>query len=245
MKKLLFVFAFIIAGNYASAQQNRVVLTLNDFSRWRYEQIFDDTENHLNITGLVLLPSVGYYRLIGKDWGIGAEIGYRPYSYTASSTFLRSSTQYADDNVKTTYHSFFISPAVFEQYAWRKYRFVATMSLPIEFTTNFRTTETISYKDKVTNEEVFHGYGTQAYADRLKAGVFASLSVQRKIAGALYFGAQLGFGINGETVFGDDHYEITQTESGVTTQTHHASQNPGYGVFGFTTRETISLNYYF
>ena len=244
MKKSTLLIILIILSLTSNAQKNWVSVRLHDLQI--HHITTTDPTYDLSNKSWLLLPAVGYYRLIGDTWGVGCEAGYAlsKTDYDNTITFLPS------NNITIEYYGsrtkqYYFCPSLFEMFAWKRYRFTTSLALPVTYATDI----TLEQRRDETYRADLSTYGRNnvvtAYPDQLSIGIFCNLGVQRKLFKGLYCGPQIGIGLFYNTSDGDQQQTITvsdqkeiKTVTIVTTHTQNTDMK-------FDIRQAFSISYNF
>lgn len=190
--KLLIALALLSTGFAAEAQSNRVSIGINALSLRDMSNYQNDGRSKFLEKSISILPSIGYYHTFRNGLGLGLELGYSSQQET-NRTIVSSPQLNSEERIELSYREYYVCPTILEtiDLAKSRYKFIASLSVPISYI------PTISSGTYFTN----YGPGTprnmtiiQPDGSMMKLGLFLNAGLQRKIAGGLYAGVQLGAG---------------------------------------------------
>lgn len=248
MKAAILSIALLSVTATSFAQKSWVSLGISELSVSKGEQSthYPGGISNGNSKTVNMIPVIGYNRFIGKNWGAGLEAGYRTNRLTNNSTGRDSvMAMNASGSTEIKSRSFYICPSLFENYEWKKFRGIASLSIPIEFLTDQQYSSKSVNDFESTSAADDERTSIMERPDKLIYGVFANLGVQRKIAGGLYFGPQLGFGFHCESSNGDIIQTNTYKTQGMPEQTDKSTTSIKDFSTGFSFRPGIAVAYYF
>ncbi len=241
MKCLYFLLSLIfVASRISYAQTSSIALTLNHWSLRNFRVAIDDTAQQTEVKGTNVLPSVGYYRILGKRWGIGLEVGYANQNYRSEESHAYS-TDILNVRYSRSYREYFFSPLIFERTELRKYILTGSICLPITIYANWEDKTYNESRSQPSHELLYWDTRKENYPNVLLIGVYVGISIQRKIFKGLYGGPQIGFGLIQNTTRGtyrNDYYDSDNSQRLSTKEIDQVSSQ-------FAIRSSFSLSYYF
>lgn len=240
----------MLASFAATAQMNRVSIGLNTFTA--YSQIGEYPDGMPMTTStnenkrMLLLPTLGYYRMLDKTVGIGLEFGYGKENFSSENVQTTSAYRYVNQST-TRFSSYHLCPSVFEMFssANGKYRYITSVSVPVSITPEQTATGKTYRTDAGTGLTTVITDATNAPTTKLGLGLFLSGSIQRRLVGNLFLGAQLGIGAN---------YNITNVDGdglvismpGTPDERRSETYNKNVSKqTNFAVEPAVSLNYFF
>jgi opacity protein-like surface antigen len=251
--KPIVIGALLLCSTSASAQSNRLSLGLNVFGQSNYEthssttSQFGSAKSDLKTTTFLLVPSIGYYRMIGKTVGVGLELGYGQNRSTSSRVETYSNEQVSTQRSEADYKLYYICPSLFEMFSSQngKYRFITSAAIPVSYSPKTSSMQEQLQYNPVTAIITTQSRIISAPDTRLEIGIFVNGSVQRRIAGNLFFGPQLGVGVNNSRIKTDGNVVYLQRPGSSTERRSETPVNNLSSSFNFQIRPTLSLNYFF
>ncbi len=220
---LLLVLLVIFAS--AQGQANRISLIINSFNYQTEHASSQDTLQTEKETNLSVLPSIGYYRTLKSNTGIGCEIGFMHSTTksTITSKTLDNSYNEIQDRI-SPYNIFYICPTLFQNYYFSNFQFVTSLIFPIEYVTKheFEFTRDI---DILTNGTNIIDYSKTIEPNNIKFGVYCNFNLNMNIYRKVYLGAQTAIGIDTDMRFGQRTNYKSVTENGVVTTEETAITN--------------------
>jgi hypothetical protein len=240
MKIALFFIAALALCSVASAQNNWVSVTINTLSRATSSTSNNDYDE--TTKSLHLLPSIGYYRLLNEQMGIGCDFGYAHYTEHSTHVgyFAGAPGDELIENIDQTYNEYFICPSVFEIFPSDNYLFTASLGFPVSYI----PVQNYTYRREQTGPNSVED-GSLPGMMQLTLGAFLNGGVQRRLFGGLYFGPQLGVGVYHRIAKGDEDQTAVVSNNNVVTQTRERMQSQHQTSTWIDVRPVISVTYRF
>jgi hypothetical protein len=244
MKSVILLSAFAAISVQGFAQKQWVSVGLNGFGGSKSETE-SQTGGKAKSTSLNVFPTVGYNRFIGKDWGLGLKLGYKSFTNKSDDFYQTLTGEGYRSNYNQSEKTYVAIPSLFQNYAWKKFRGIASLSIPIELRTDitFESTNTSTTTTPIPASSEIREIRTMP--DQFSIGVFANLAVQRQIVGGLYAGPEISFGIGRQSSKGTSTSTVTTGAiNGPKQQTIQSSEGK-YVQSYFTFSPALQLCYYF
>ncbi len=224
------------------AQKNIIALILNDWGRSNFRNTLLDTDvqDITTTKATLILPSFGYSRTIGPNWGVGIEMGY-VIQHSSFDYIAGDNTRTSKLNDRRYFKEYFVCPSVFERINIEKYTFNFSINIPMRFFSDYKA-EAYSEQLSLPSRQL-QGWSLKKtkYPDVTQIGVFANAGIQRKIFKGLYGGPLLGIGIIQTSTHG-----LSQTITTFSNDPEQSTMTLENKISSdFDIRPTISLCYYF
>jgi len=244
MKRAILSSGLLLLSICCLAQKNWVSVTINNYYKWNISETIDDTLAHYSGKGLQMLPSVGYYRILKDNWGVGLELGFQNLEIESDGDGHISRSEIAQIRSTSSLKEYYFCPVIFEMFQWKNYRFTGSVTLPVNYITDIAYDDHFEYGFKAVDTAyfVFDYKGTSP--NELRIGLLANGGIQRKIYRNFYFGPQIGLGFIYSRVNGTLTQDIRRFDNNIVTEQHSETKlNNTRSLFDF--RMSFSVNYYF
>ena len=247
MRKFVnFLIMLLFAIGFTSnAQKNSISARLNSLFYFKQDYRTSDSSNIAFQKTLQILPSLGYYRKVGKTVWVGSDISYKhtrykvwgrsKYSFSAQSSLFTNSLPY---------QSIYACPAIVEVFNFKNLQIIPAFILPIEYVITRQQILNQFAFDTLSRATIYEEYNTRIWPKILKWGVYANLGIYHKIHQSLYAGIEIGVGMNNEIYFGDGQQTSKVLRNGIVESNLSSVQHYKkyyYGNMNF--RPTVSLHY--
>lgn len=245
MKKAVLLATLALASLQGAAQKQWVSIGINGFGGNKHESESQTNGAYRSkSTTTFVSPAISYNRFIGKDWGLGLELGYRRIESRSDDN---SEVSTGDAHLNSYYRKmsmYRVSPSLFQNYTWKKYRGIASFSIPLELQADV-IHENYSKSSSTTPAAITENKEERTSPNEWSIGALVSVAVQRKIVGGLYFGPQIGFGYNRTTTKGTETTTYTTKAPNGTVQKTVTSRDVNAAQTAFTFVPSLHLCYYF
>lgn len=219
MLRIAFALSFALFSSILSnAQRNRVNVAIQYYRSSLQQSTTLDTMAEYTFRGIEFLPSIGYQRILKNNLGFRIDVGRRKFSVTETSTQRNPDQNFYSiqrRSVKST--TLFVCPALLESAQWQKYEFVASISLPVEYRSNFISSLRQTDYHYAPNELYRSTELENKVPDLLEIGLFFNGGINRKIYKNLYGGVQFGIGFYHDYSKGSVQVFSKETVDGVET----------------------------
>jgi hypothetical protein len=193
---LFCLFLGIFSPDRLCGQKRRIELSLMQYKFSNEGLVKSDSSSQVRERYGNIIPRLGLYFNFKKTKWIGIEYGYLFNNYTENSlitnNFITSKIHIMREIEMKTHH---LALRIGEVFYIKKIQFIPSISFPVEYRYNWRITSVKLEEDKQTSTIFKEIKAETKYPNELKYGSFLNLGVAVPVSKKIYFGVQLGVGI--------------------------------------------------